>query len=64
MEDTIKNLLSLEPASDDPAEYQKLAERYFAEMKRMNEQMAKDREESARLGVEIRSMLDQLKKAA
>lgn len=64
MENTIKNLLTLEPVSDDPAEYQKLTELYFAEMKRMNEQMAKDREESARLGVEIRSMLDQLKKAA
>ncbi len=64
MEDTIKNLLALEPASDDPAEYQKLAELYFAEMRRMNEKMAQDREESARLSLEIRSMLDQLKKAA
>lgn len=64
MEDTLKNLLTLEPASDDPVEYQKLAEKYFAEMRRMNEQMAKDREESARLSVEIRAMLDQLKKAA
>jgi hypothetical protein len=64
MEDTIKNLLALEPASDDPVEYQKLAEQYFAEMRRMNEQMAKDRQESARLSIEIRSMLDQLKKAA
>ena len=64
MEDTLKNLLALEPASDDPVEYQKLAEKYFAEMRRMNEQMAKDRAESARLSVEIRALLDQLKKAA
>lgn len=64
MEDTIKNLLALEPTSDDPVEYQRLAEKYFAEMRRMNEQMAKDREESARLSIEIRAMLDQLKKVA
>ena len=64
MENAIKNLLALEPASDDPIEYQQLAEKYFAEMKRMNEQMAHDREKSARLSVEIRTMLDQLKKVA
>lgn len=62
MEDTIKNLLALEPVSDDPVEYQKLAEEYFAEMRRMNEQTAKDHEKAAQLSLEIRAMLDQLKK--
>jgi hypothetical protein len=64
MEDTIKNLLALEPVSDDPAEYQKLAELYFAEMRRMNEKMQQDQKEIDRLTVQIHAHLDRLRKAA
>ncbi len=64
MDDTIKNLLTLEPASDDPVEYQKLAELYFAEMRRMNEKMRQDQEEIERLKVETRMHLDRLRKVA
>lgn len=57
-------ILETELTTDDPEEIKKLINQYLEAMHRMNEQMAKDREEIDRLKAETRAMLDHLRKVA
>ena len=60
MDDAINKELT----ADGPAEIQRQIDQYLEAMRRMSEQMVKEREEIDRLKAETRAMLDHLRKAA
>lgn len=58
------SIINLQLTTDDPGEAQKMIEMFLSALRRIKEQMEKDREEIDRLKLENRAMFDQLRKAA
>lgn len=58
------NILEFELTSDDPAEINKLLDRYIEALTRIHEQVEKDQAEIDRLSAETWALLAQMRKAA